>query len=91
MKDLKEVTDLAVEMVRAEGGQYERRQLVRHMIFRLGDQESAYPLIPVKPFKKCGGDLVNAECLLSNPGETEKNNLAFAFVNKLLKLTIVFG
>ena len=38
MKDLKEVTDLAVEVVRAEGGQYERRQLVRHMIFRLGDQ-----------------------------------------------------
>lgn len=37
MKDLKEVCQLAVELVSREGGQASRRQLVRTMIFRLGN------------------------------------------------------
>ena len=37
MKDLKEVCQLALELVRQEGGQASRRQIVRIMIYRLGN------------------------------------------------------
>lgn len=36
MKDLKEVCQLAVELVSREGGHGSRRQIVRTMIYRLG-------------------------------------------------------
>ena len=38
MKDVREVSLLAVELVSREGGQCSRPQLVRKMIFHLGDE-----------------------------------------------------